>query len=403
MPRLTKAVPKYQKHRASGQAVVRLNGQDFYLGPHGTKASKLEYDRVICEWLANGRRSPSAPEDGGITVAELIARFWQFAQRHYRKNGKPTAQLGIIKGTMKPVRELYGRQDVTEFGPLALKAVRRKMIESGHCRNEVNRRVRIVKQCFAWGVSEELIPVAVDQRLRTVAGLREGRTKARESADVRPVPEAGIQATLPYLSPTVSDMVRFQRLTGCRPHEVCMVRPCDLDRARDVWVYRPESHKNEHHGKERIIHVGPKAQAVLMPYLLREADAYCFSPRDSEKWRRAELTAKRTTPLSCGNRIGTNRKATVKSTLRGRYDTNTYYQAIQRACGKANVQRAEDGLEPIERWAPNRLRHSAGTEIRKKFGLEAAQVTLGHASADVTQVYAERDAELAREVARKIG
>ncbi len=49
------------------------------------------------------------------------------------------------------------------------------------------------------------------------------------------------------------------------------------------------------------------------------------------------------------------------------------------------------------------MRHSAGTEIRKKFGLEAAQVSLGHATADVTQVYAERDAELAREVARKIG
>ena len=47
MPRLPQAVPKYQKHRASGQAVVRLNGQDFYLGPHGTKPSKLEYDRVI--------------------------------------------------------------------------------------------------------------------------------------------------------------------------------------------------------------------------------------------------------------------------------------------------------------------------------------------------------------------
>jgi site-specific recombinase XerC len=60
-------------------------------------------------------------------------------------------------------------------------------------------------------------------------------------------------------------------------------------------------------------------------------------------------------------------------------------------------------LARIEHWAPNRLRHSAGTEIRKRFGLEAAQVTLGHASADVTQVYAERDAKLAAEVARKIG
>ena len=249
------------------------------------------HDRLIVEWLEGGRQLDNVGSEPTLTVTELVARFWKFAQRHYRKNGEPTAQLGIIKGALKPVRELYGRQNVTEFGPKSLKAVRRKMIESGHCRNEMNRRVRIVKQCFAWGVSEELVPAVVDQRLRTVAGLREGRTKARESAEVQPVPEADIQATLPYLRPTVADMVRFQRLTGCRPHEVCMIRPCDLDRRGDVWVYRPGSHKNEHHGKERIVHIGPKAQAVLSPYLLRETDTYCFSPRDSEKRRRAELTA----------------------------------------------------------------------------------------------------------------
>lgn len=51
----------------------------------------------------------------------------------------------------------------------------------------------------------------------------------------------------------------------------------------------------------------------------------------------------------------------------------------------------------------NRLRHSRGTEIRKAFGLEAAQVTLGHRNADVTQVYAERDEELAKRVALQAG
>ncbi|WP_145080120.1 hypothetical protein [Aureliella helgolandensis] len=43
MPKLITAVPKYRKHRRSGQAVVSINGRDHYLGPHGTKASKLEY------------------------------------------------------------------------------------------------------------------------------------------------------------------------------------------------------------------------------------------------------------------------------------------------------------------------------------------------------------------------
>jgi len=49
------------------------------------------------------------------------------------------------------------------------------------------------------------------------------------------------------------------------------------------------------------------------------------------------------------------------------------------------------------------LRHSAATEIRRQFGLEAAQTVLGHAKADITQVYAERDLSLAAEVMRRIG
>jgi site-specific recombinase XerC len=41
--------------------------------------------------------------------------------------------------------------------------------------------------------------------------------------------------------------------------------------------------------------------------------------------------------------------------------------------------------------------------VRKKFGLEAAQVVLGHAQADVTQIYAEADWKLAEKVVRRIG
>ena len=43
------------------------------------------------------------------------------------------------------------------------------------------------------------------------------------------------------------------------------------------------------------------------------------------------------------------------------------------------------------RWAPNRLRHSRLTEVRKRYGIEAAQVVGGHSRAEVTEIYAERD------------
>ncbi|MEZ6121348.1 MAG: hypothetical protein R3C28_33000 [Pirellulaceae bacterium] len=49
------------------------------------------------------------------------------------------------------------------------------------------------------------------------------------------------------------------------------------------------------------------------------------------------------------------------------------------------------------------LRHSVATEVRRQFGVEGAQVILGHSSADVTQVYVERDLKLAEGIARKLG
>jgi hypothetical protein len=57
----------------------------------------------------------------------------------------------------------------------------------------------------------------------------------------------------------------------------------------------------------------------------------------------------------------------------------------------------------VKRWSPNRLRHAAATEIRKRFGLEAAQTVLGHAQASINEDYAERDLTLAVRVAREVG
>ena len=80
MPKLSNSVPKYRKHRASGQAVVTLNGRDLYLGPHGTKASRVEYDRLTSEWLANGRNLPTG-QANDLTVAELLLRYWEQCDR----------------------------------------------------------------------------------------------------------------------------------------------------------------------------------------------------------------------------------------------------------------------------------------------------------------------------------
>jgi integrase len=84
---------------------------------------------------------------------------------------------------------------------------------------------------------------------------------------------------------------------------------------------------------------------------------------------------------------------TPSQAARDRYDRRTYNTAIERACLKAGVPR----------WHPNQLRHTAATAIRARLGLDAAQTVLGHAKADVTQVYAERDLTKARDVMAEMG
>ena len=390
MPRLSQSVPKYRKHRASGQAVVTIAGRDHYLGPHGSKASKLEYDRLITEWLAAGRPTTVAPV-GELTISEIILRYHTFAKGHYRKGGRGTSEIDNIKYALRPLRELYGRMPVSEFGPLALKALQAKMIEERLSRGVINSRIGKIKRMFRWAVSEELAPASLVHSLDTVMGLQKGRTKAREADPVQPVDDETVDAALPHLPVTVADMVRLQRLTGARPQDVCNLRPVDVDRSGDVWLYVPPHHKTEHHGKKRVICIGPRAQEILLPYLLRSPDAFCFSPAESERKRKAELRSNRKTPVQPSQ--ADRSKRAPKRKPGDQYTTNAYHYAIRRACERA-------GIEP---WSPNRLRHSAGTEIRKRYGLEAAQVILGHASADVTQVYAERDLQKAVEIMREVG
>jgi hypothetical protein len=60
----------------------------------------------------------------------------------------------------------------------------------------------------------ELIPESIYRRLKTLAPFRRGRTNARESKPVRPVPEHLIEPIRPFVSNQVWTMIQ---LTAERP------------------------------------------------------------------------------------------------------------------------------------------------------------------------------------------
>jgi integrase len=412
MPKLSStAVPSYRVHKQSGQAIVTLCGKDHLLGTHGSAASREKYDRLIAEWIAGGRQSIGHAAEP-TPVSEVIAAYWEHADKYYRHpDGTPTGESDSIRKALGPLRQLYGSTAASAFGPLALKAVREEMVRKGWCRTYVNSQIGRTRRMFKWAAENELVPPSVFHGLAAVSGLKVGRTEAPEAKPIRPVAEDRVEAVLPQLSRQVAAMVRLQLLTGMRPGEVCKMRGIDLDMTGAPWLYCPAGHKTAHHGHHRTIYFGPQAQEVLKPFLKTDVEAHLFSPADAVAEHNAARHAKRKTPMSCGNRPDIRRRSKHLQRMGFRYTVGTYDQAIMRACDRA-FPPPESILDDTvklaawreeHRWHPNQLRHTAATKLRRNYGLEAAQVILGHRTLTVTQVYAEKNVDLARQVVGEAG
>jgi integrase len=398
MPRLTRKLPSYCRHKASGQAVVTLDGRDVYLGPYGSPESKDAYDKAVAEWLARGRSAPpppGQPPSAELTVSEVILAFLKHADQHYRSpSGEPTPEVDNLKDAMRLLRKLYGKTPARDFGPLSLIAVRDEMVRSKTlARGTINARVGRIRRLFRWAASSELIPATIPAALATVDALKRGRTAAHEAEPVKPAPPGDVETALPFMSRPVAAMVRLQMLIGCRPGEIVLMRGCDLTPEPEVWEYRPGRHKNAWRGTGRVIVLGPLAVALVREFLRPDTEEYLFRPKAAEADRQAEQRRNRKTPMTPSQRAR-RRKARPKRPPGDHYTTRSYHQAVRKACLKAGLATA---------WHPNQLRHNAATEVRARFGLEAAQAVLGHSKPQTTVIYAERDVERARKAMAEIG
>ena len=282
-------VPSYSLHKPSGQAVVKvaINGKrrSIYLGKHGSDESREAYARIVADLLAGRKIEPQATANRGnctpvsaVSIGELIAKYQNYANGYYRKGSKPTSEVASIRCALEYLQEAYSDLPANAFSVGDLRATRQRMVDAGLCRGVVNQNTGRLVRMFRWAASVEIIPASVWAGLQTLPGLKAGRTTAKETKPVEPVDDDVVDKTLRELSPIVRSMVELQRATGMRPKEVCQLRPCDVDRSGDVWLYTPAEHKTEHHGKRRVILIGPRGQAILKPYLLRPHDEYCFRP-----------------------------------------------------------------------------------------------------------------------------
>lgn len=359
--RRTLKPPAYRLHKGSGQARVRLNGEEIYLGKFGTPESQAKYAQLIAEYNSSSIVDGSKPVTlaDNLTIAELVLGFLTFAKTYYCKNGKVTDEYDCIKSAVKPLIALYGTEQIHQvngqggFGPLKLKAVRQSMIDGKTmCRGYINKSIGRIRRCFRWGVSEELVQPEVLLRLESLGPLLAGRCDAVDHPTRRPVPEEHIAQVRLEVKEVTRDILDLILLSGARPGELTMLKNEMIDRSGEIWLAKLADHKTVHHGKERVLVFGPRAQLILRKYVSDRPHAKLFG--------------------------------------------------IARATVGNHVTAACDKLK-LPRWSPHWLRHNAGSRLREEFGLDVAQVMLGHSKASMTELYAHLNLKKAVAVARDAG
>lgn len=84
--------PCYVLHKPSGQAVVRIKGRDYYLGPYGSPGSKEKYHRLVAESLVCAN---FGVKKDSIAVVEAVVKFLEYAREYYADGNEYTQNIYV--------------------------------------------------------------------------------------------------------------------------------------------------------------------------------------------------------------------------------------------------------------------------------------------------------------------
>jgi integrase len=380
MPRKAAWPPKVQFHRASGRDRIRVNGDDYYLGPHDSEESRVELARLMVELAAGRAPAPALPGEDP-SVAQVVEAWRASPQGEVRLSARDRCHYRLALAALVGP---HAETPAAAFRARQLREVRDLMVAGrGWCPRHANRQVGRLRALWRWAEEQELVPAGSWHQLRTLPELRTQPAKRREVMREE-VDRIAAQCRAP-----VRAMLWLLWHTGMRPAEVVIMRPCDIDtgggatrnvapaneapggaektlkNVGDVWVYRPASHKKAWRGESREVALGPACQQILAPWLAHaRPQGHLFRPR--------------------------------QCAARGRqcYRPEHLSRYLRLAAGRAG----------IAGFYPYLLRHAFRLRATRELGLDFARAAMGHTSMAMTAEYAKgADMAQAAEVARRLG
>jgi integrase len=344
-----------------------------------------------------------------LTVGQLLDKYLVYAKKTLRpvRSNKEHPDVRFIIRAKQFLKPYYDWR-ISDFGPDELQAVQDEMLSheythgskrKRYTRRGINDTINWIRKIWKWGMGRQLVTAELVQGLNEVKSLRMGETEAPDNPKRRRVTQGEFLKVARMANAVVSDMLRLIWYTAMRPQEVCEIRACDILRDdSDCWLYVPGrdgtpvgKHKTTRFERVRVIPLTSNCQKILASRLNSlDSTEYIFSPKEAVREFFERRSTNRETPLSCGNRPGTNRRKHPMIKPGDRYTRGALSKACKRACMRAGV----------EEFVPYDLRRTAATRARAVLGKEGARLLLGHVNTDTTDIYLLEEVQEAVKVAK---
>ena len=344
MGRKRNIVPTHREHKTLGRSFIEWNGQIFYTGLSGTIEAAESYAKMVSNILSVGEPCPNAAVDVRPSVAKISAKYLEHVKREKPPDSDEDKAVGRV------VKDLSLFDYAAEkFSPGRLSELIQMWVDKRLALTTINKKHNYVLNIFRWAAQMDLVTPTVWSALLTVRKIKPGRTSAKQPKKVKPVACEVVESILDHCQPRIAAVLRMQLYTGMRCGEVLRMTMAEIHGN----IYSPYKHKNRWRNKDRTVHLGPRAMALI------------------NEWKTDDPYKRLFTDMS----------------------SDYYGRWVKIACKRAKVPH----------FTSHQIRHYHATMVRAKFGLDAAQAALGHSSARTTEIYAEVSTTLAKKVSEDIG
>ena len=214
-------LPKIRKDR--NYDCVYIRGKKIMLGRSGSPEADTAYRQLQVQILTDPTFSSPTPQQ--VLVDDLCLAYLRYAEEH------DPGHFGSIKTAVEILVKHYAGQPVDVLDTRHFLFIQDKFVEHGVSRQYCNALMGYIRAMLKWGILRKLVSHQVYVEAKFIAPLKKGKTRAYEKPKRQDVPDEVISRTLPYLLPTLQDMVQVQRWASMRPSEVFRMKPGEIDMA----------------------------------------------------------------------------------------------------------------------------------------------------------------------------